>query len=137
MCETKMVTDSSMPVLVVDDSDTMFRIVRKLLNQIGLENVDHATDGQVALTKMHEKSYRLVVTDCNMQPMSGYELLREIRTDSRLTTTSILLMTADSGVARLVEETDTTQYLMKPFSAQALKSKIDGLLTGEVAQAIH
>ena len=137
MYEMKMVIDSSMPVLVVDDSDTMFRIVRKLLNQIGIENVDHATDGRVALSKMQEKSYRLVVTDCNMQPMSGYELLREIRIDDGLTTTSVLLMTADSSVARMVSETETTQYLVKPFSAQALKAKIDGLLTGEVAQAIH
>ena len=128
-CRTVSVAANlSTPILVVEDFSTMVRILRNLLKQIGLENVDDAADGRIALAKMREKSYELVITDCNMAAMSGYELLREIRTDPRLELTAILMMTADPNIARLVKETDITQYLIKPFSAETLKVKIDGLL---------
>jgi len=71
-----MAFDLSMPILVVDDYSTMIRIIRNLLKQLGFENVDDATDGSAALAKMQVKKYGLVISDWNMEPMTGYDLLR-------------------------------------------------------------
>ncbi|MFZ4604214.1 MAG: response regulator, partial [Caulobacterales bacterium] len=73
-----MVVDMAMPILVVDDYNTMIRIIRNLLKQLGFENVDDAADGQAALEKMRAKSYGLVISDWNMEPMTGFELLQTV-----------------------------------------------------------
>src|SRR6202022_3847202 len=75
----KMAVDLSMSVLVVDDYSTMIRIIRNLLKQLGFENIDDANDGSAALNKMRGKKYGLVISDWNMEPMTGYDLLREVR----------------------------------------------------------
>src|ERR1700758_1559761 len=74
----EMAVDLSMPVLVVDDYSTMIRIIRNLLKQLGFENIDDASDGSAALNKMRAKKYGLVISDWNMEPMTGYDLLREV-----------------------------------------------------------
>src|SRR6478736_5500556 len=79
-----MAFDLSMPILVVDDYNTMIRIIRNLLKQLGFENVDDASDGSSALAKMQGKKYGLVISDWNMEPMTGYDLLREVRADPNL-----------------------------------------------------
>ena len=76
--------DLAMPILVVDDYATMIRIIRNLLKQIGFENVDDASDGSSALVKMQGKKYGLVISDWNMEPMTGYDLLREVRANPEL-----------------------------------------------------
>jgi two-component system chemotaxis response regulator CheY len=75
--EPRMAVDLSMSVLVVDDYNTMIRIIRNLLKQLGFENIDDASDGSAALNKMRTKKYGLVISDWNMEPMTGYDLLRE------------------------------------------------------------
>src|ERR1700710_1011831 len=77
----KMAVDLSMSVLVVDDYNTMIRIIRNLLKQLGFENIDDASDGSAALDKMRGKKYGLVISDWNMEPMTGYDLLKEVRAD--------------------------------------------------------
>ena len=79
-----MAFDLSMPILVVDDYNTMIRIIRNLLKQLGFEDVDDASDGSAALAKMHDKRYGLVISDWNMEPMTGYELLKEVRASPEL-----------------------------------------------------
>ena len=79
-----MALDPSMPVLVVDDYSTMVRIIRNLLRQLGFADVDDANDGAAALAKMHAKRYGLVISDWNMEPMTGYDLLRQVRADPGL-----------------------------------------------------
>ena len=74
--ELKMAVDLSMTVLVVDDYNTMIRIIRNLLKQLGFEHIDDASDGSAALEKMRSKKYGLVISDWNMEPMTGYDLLR-------------------------------------------------------------
>ena len=91
-----MAVDHSMPVLVVDDYKTMIRIIRNLLKQLGFANVDEAGDGSAALDMMRQKQYGLVISDWNMEPMTGYELLREVRADDRLSTTPFIMVTAES-----------------------------------------
>src|SRR6187401_3679740 len=89
-----MAVDLSMSVLVVDDYNTMIRIIRNLLKQLGFENIDDASDGSAALNKMRGKKYGLVISDWNMEPMTGYDLLREVRADPNLATTPFIMITA-------------------------------------------
>jgi len=84
-----MAVDMSMPILVVDDYNTMIRIIRNLLKQLGFEDIDDACDGSAALNKMREKKYALVISDWNMEPMTGYELLKEVRADPSLAKTPL------------------------------------------------
>src|SRR5438045_8293245 len=94
--EVEMAVDLSMSVLVVDDYSTMIRIIRNLLKQLGFENIDDASDGSAALNKMRSKKYGLVISDWNMEPMTGYDLLREERADPNLATTPFVLITQAS-----------------------------------------
>ena len=78
-----MAVDKSMSVLVVDDYKTMIRIVRNLLEQLGFKNIDEALDGPTALEKIRTNDYGLILSDWNMVPMTGYELLMAVRADAR------------------------------------------------------
>ena len=90
-----MAVDLSMSVLVVDDYSTMIRIIRNLLKQLGFENIDDASDGSAALNKMRGKKYGLVISDWNMEPMTGYDLLRQVRADPGLGEIPFIMVTAD------------------------------------------
>jgi len=120
-----MALDPSIPVLVVDDYATMVRIIRNLLKQIGFADVDHANDGSTALAKMHEKHYGLVISDWNMEPMTGYDLLRQVRADPELGTTPFIMVTAESKTENVIaaRKTGVNNYIVKPFNAQTLKTK--------------
>ena len=85
-----------MPILVVDDYSTMIRIIRNLLRQLGFQDIDDAPDGSVALSKMHIKRYGLVISDWNMEPMTGYELLKQVRSDPSISATPFIMVTAES-----------------------------------------
>src|ERR687895_904323 len=100
--EDRMSIDQSMPILVVDDYSTMIRIIRNLLKQLGFENVDEASDGSAALAKMQTKRYGLVISDWNMEPMTGYDLLREVRADPNLATTPFIMITAESKTENVI-----------------------------------
>ena len=129
-----MALDPSIPVLVVDDYATMVRIIRNLLKQIGFADVDHANDGSTALAKMHEKHYGLVISDWNMEPMTGYDLLRQVRADPELGTTPFIMVTAESKTENVIaaRKTGVNNYIVKPFNAQTLKSKIEAVFAEKV-----
>jgi two-component system chemotaxis response regulator CheY len=129
-----MAIDHSMPVLVVDDYKTMIRIIRNLLKQLGFSNVDEASDGAAALGMMRQKDYGLVISDWNMEPMTGYELLREVRADDRLSRTPFIMVTAESKTDNVIaaKKAGVNNYIVKPFNAATLKSKIDAVF-GESA----
>jgi two-component system chemotaxis response regulator CheY len=138
-----MAANPNMPVLVVDDYKTMVRIIRNLLKQLGFANVDEAGDGTAALNMMRNKQYGLVISDWNMEPMTGYELLREVRADDRLSRTPFIMVTAESkqlGFANVDEAGESktenviaakkagvNNYIVKPFNAATLKAKIDAI----------
>jgi two-component system, chemotaxis family, chemotaxis protein CheY len=124
-----MAVDASMSILVVDDYNTMIRIIRNLLKQLGFENVDDATDGTSALAKMRQKSYSLVISDWNMAPMTGYDLLRQIRADPALTTTRFIMITAESKTDNVIaaKKAGVDNYIVKPFNAQTLQHKIQAV----------
>ena len=124
-----MALDPSMPVLVVDDYKTMIRIIRNLLKQLGFANVDEASDGTSALNMMREKDYGLIISDWNMEPMTGYELLREVRADDRLSRTPFIMVTAESKTDNVIaaKKAGVNNYIVKPFNAETLKNKIDAV----------
>jgi two-component system chemotaxis response regulator CheY len=124
-----MAVDTSMPVLVVDDYKTMIRIIRNLLKQLGFANVVEAGDGSAALDMMRLKQYRLVISDWNMEPMTGYELLREVRADDRLSRTPFIMVTAESKTDNVIaaKKAGVNNYIVKPFNAATLNAKIDAV----------
>ena len=125
----KMAVDLSMPVLVVDDYSTMIRIIRNLLKQLGFENIDDASDGSAALNKMRGKKYGLVISDWNMEPMTGYDLLKEVRADPNLATTPFIMITAESKTENVIaaKKAGVNNYIVKPFNAATLKTKIEAV----------
>ena len=127
-----MAVDLSMPVLVVDDYKTMIRIIRNLLKQLGFENVEDAADGQEALEKMKnaDQKFGLVISDWNMEPMTGYELLREVRADDGLKATPFIMVTAESKTENVVaaKRAGVNNYIVKPFNAETLKSEMSAVI---------
>jgi two-component system chemotaxis response regulator CheY len=124
-----MATNQTIQILVVDDYRTMIRIIRNLLKQIGYEHVDEATDGSEALSKMRNKRYGLVISDWNMEPMTGYEFLKEVRADPALAPTPFIMVTAESKTENVIaaKKAGVNNYIVKPFNAQTLKNKIDAV----------
>jgi two-component system chemotaxis response regulator CheY len=126
-----MAVDTSMPVLVVDDYNTMIRIIRNLLRQLGFADVDEASDGASALGKMRAKRYGLVISDWNMEPMSGYDLLQQVRADPGLGATPFIMVTAESKTENVIaaKKAGVNNYIVKPFNAQTLKAKIEAVFS--------
>ena len=125
-----MSIDKSMNVLIVDDYKTMLRIIRNLLKQIDFNNVDEASDGTEALAKLRAGQYGLVISDWNMQPMTGLQWLQEVRADGRLKETPFIMITAESKAENVVaaKQAGVSNYIVKPFNAETLKEKIEKVL---------
>ncbi len=122
--------DVSQPVLVVDDYATMRRIIRNLLNQIGFKTVDEADSGITALEKLRSNKYGLIVSDWNMEPMTGLELLKTVRSDAALSAMPFIMVTAESKTDNVIaaKAAGVSNYVVKPFNAETLKSKIESVL---------
>ena len=125
-----MAVDKTIPILVVDDYRTMVRIVRNLLHQLGFENVDDASDGASALVKLRQRPFGLVISDWMMEPVSGLELLREVRADPGLKALPFIMITAQNRKDRVAraEEAGVDAYIVKPFNAEALDAKIAAVM---------
>ncbi len=123
-----MAVDVDMNVLIVDDYKTMLRIIKNLLKQLGFSNVDEATDGTMAYGKVKEKDYGLVISDWNMEPMTGIELLRLIRADEGASYQKVpfIMITAESKTENVIaaKQAGVDNYIVKPFNAETLKQKI-------------
>jgi two-component system, chemotaxis family, chemotaxis protein CheY len=119
--------NTSLPVLIVDDSPTMTRIISDLVRKVGFTEVDIAHDGHSALDQLRHKQYGLVLSDWEMQPMSGEELLNEMRQDKMIGKIPIIMVTATAGrgASRLA---GAAAYLQKPFSEGDLKTAIKRVL---------
>jgi two-component system, chemotaxis family, chemotaxis protein CheY len=129
-----MAFDLSMPILVVDDYSTMIRIIRNLLKQLGFENVDDANDGSAALAKMQSKQYGLIISDWNMEPMTGYDLLREVRANPALSKTPFIMITAESKTENVIaaKKAGVSNYIVKPFNAATLRIKMEAVFVAPV-----
>lgn len=125
-----MTVDKDMKILVVDDYKTMIRIIRNLLKQIGFNNVEEATDGSAALTKLRDGSFQLCISDWNMEPMTGFQLLKEVRADAKLSQLPFIMVTAESKTENVVaaKQAGVNNYIVKPFNAATLKAKLVGVI---------
>jgi two-component system chemotaxis response regulator CheY len=125
-----MSIDKNMNILIVDDYKTMLRIIRNLLKQIDYNNVEEASDGSEALAKLRAGNFGLVISDWNMVPMSGLELLQEVRQDARLKALPFIMITAESKTENVVaaKQAGVSNYIVKPFNAETLRDKIEKVL---------
>ncbi|MBP0447462.1 chemotaxis response regulator CheY [Roseomonas sp. SSH11] len=125
-----MTLDRSIKVLVVDDYKTMTRIIRNLLKQIDFHDADEAADGHEALAKLRSGSFGLVISDWNMAPMTGLDLLKEVRADARLKHLPFIMVTAESKTENVVaaKQAGVSNYIVKPFNAETLREKIEKVM---------
>lgn len=119
--------DLKMKILVVDDFSTMRRIVKNILKQIGFSNIDEAEDGNNALLKLKQEKFDMVVSDWNMPNMTGLDLLKAIRADSAINSMPVLMVTAEAKKENVMEaiQAGVNNYVVKPFTADTLKDKIE------------
>jgi two-component system chemotaxis response regulator CheY len=125
-----MAVDKSTPILVVDDYQTMIRIVRNLLHQLGFDNVEDAGDGAAALAKLRQGNFGLVISDWMMEPMSGLELLRQVRADPKLQALAFIMITAENRKERVAQaqQAGADGFIVKPFNAEALSDRIAAVM---------
>jgi len=125
-----MAVDLNMNVLIVDDYQTMLRILRNLLRQLNFKNIDGASDGSEALKKLRAKAFGLIISDWNMEPMTGIQLLREVRADEKLKHIPFVMITAESKSENVIaaKEAGVSNYIVKPFNAETLKGKLISVL---------
>jgi two-component system, chemotaxis family, chemotaxis protein CheY len=125
-----MAAPSPVNVLIVDDYKTMLRIIRNLLKQIDFENVEEASDGNEALAKLHTGNFGLIISDWNMEPMTGLQLLQHVRADVKLKSTPFIMVTAESKTENVIvaKQAGVSNYIVKPFNAETLRSKIQKVL---------
>lgn len=125
-----MTIDKTTNILIVDDYKTMLRIIRNLLRQLDLNNVEEASDGAEALARLRGGSFGLVISDWNMQPMTGLQLLQEVRADGRLKTLPFIMVTAESKTENVIaaKQAGVSNYIVKPFNAETLREKIERVM---------
>ena len=125
-------------ILIVDDSGAVRSVVRKLLTQLGFKNLDEAADGEAALEKISEQHFSLVISDWNMEPMSGNILLENVRANKKYANLPFIMMTADPSIARVVEakKAGVTCFISKPFRADDLQAKISQINTNKQPAAV-
>jgi len=125
-----MAINTHMNVLIVDDYKTMLRIIRNLLKQIDFENVEEASDGNEALAKLRAGNFGLIISDWNMEPMTGLQLLQQVRADPKLKTTPFIMVTAESKTENVIvaKQAGVSNYIVKPFNAETLRTKIQKVL---------
>lgn len=125
-----MSVDYNMSILIVDDYKTMLRIIRNLLRQLNFTNVDEASDGTEALHMLGQKDFELIISDWNMEPMTGLQLLREVRKSDRFKHIPFIMITAESKAENVVaaKQAGVSNYIVKPFNAETLKTKLSSVL---------
>ena len=125
-----MTAARNIKVLVVDDYKTMTRIIRNLLKQIDFNDTDEAADGNEALAKLRAGGFGLVISDWNMEPMTGLDLLKEIRGDAKLKHLPFIMVTAESKTENVVaaKQAGVSNYIVKPFNAETLREKIEKVM---------
>ncbi len=126
-----------MKILIVDDFSTMRRIIKNLLRDLGFNNTQEADDGNTALPMLQSGDFDFLITDWNMPGMTGIELLKAVRSDPKLASLPVLMVTAEAKKEQIVEaaQAGVNGYIVKPFTAQTLKEKIDRIFERIAASA--
>lgn len=121
--------DKNMNILIVDDFSTMRQIVKKSLNSLGFINITEAADGHDALTKLESGQFNFIISDWNMPNMMGIDLLKAIRSNEKLKALPFLMVTAEANRDNILEaaKAGVSQYIIKPFTVDALEQKITAI----------
>ena len=130
-----MATRDDLKLLIVEDREVMLKIIRRLLVQLGFSNIDGAANGVRALEKLGEKNYDLILSDWNMDEMSGFELLKHVRADSRTANIPFILVTAEAKPENIMaaKAAGANAYLLKPFKLDMLQQTIEDVLSENAA----
>jgi len=125
-----MSLNKNMRVVIVDDYTTMLRILRNLLRQLEINNVEEANDGDTAYLLMQKNPPDLIISDWNMAPVTGLDLLRKVRADAKLKHIPFIMVTAESKTENVIvaKQAGVSNYLVKPFNADTLKAKLSAVL---------
>lgn len=125
-----MAVDMNMKVLIVDDYKTMLRVLHNLLRQMNFTNIEEAEDGAAALEKLRQDDFGLVISDWNMEPMSGMDLLKEVRADDKMKDLPFIMITAESSSENVIaaKEAGVSNYIVKPFTADTFQTKLVSVL---------
>ena len=124
------VVSKDMKFLVVDDFSTMRRIIKNLLHDLGYPNVTEADDGKTALPMLQGGGFDFLISDWNMPGMSGLDLVKAVRSDTKLAKMPVLMLTAEAKREQIIEaaQAGVNGYVIKPFTAETLKEKLDKIL---------
>jgi len=121
-----------MRILIVDDSSTMRRIIGNVVMQLGFakDDFDEAEDGVKAWKLLCESHYDVILTDWNMPNMNGLDLVKKIRSEGAHQKTPIIMITTEGGKSEVITalKAGVNNYIVKPFNAEVLKEKLDGVL---------
>jgi two-component system, chemotaxis family, chemotaxis protein CheY len=125
-----MSVNMNMRILIVDDFKTMLKIIRSLLKQLGFNNVDEAADGTEALAQIAQNQYDLIISDWNMEPMSGIDLLKAVRANPATKSIPFIMITAESKTENVIlaKQAGVSNYIVKPFNADTLADKMTAVL---------
>lgn len=125
-----MTVDKNMKILLVDDFKTMLKLTGSLLGQMGFKNIEEATDGAMALQKLKENKFDLILSDWNMEPMSGLDLLKNVRAEANLKHIPVILITAESKPENIIaaKQAGVNNYIVKPFNVNTLKEKLTSVI---------
>lgn len=127
-----MALGKDMSILIVDDYKTMLRIVRSLLSQLGFRNIEEATDGQMAMNMVNERpfAYGLIISDWNMQPVTGLDLLKSVRANPQTAKLPFIMITAEARAENVAaaRAAGVNNYIIKPFTQQVLKQKLSAVI---------
>ncbi len=125
--------DTNMRILVVDDFQTMRRIVRGVLKDIGFTNVVEAENGVRALEVLKSEKIDFIVSDWNMPEMSGIDLLKTVRSTDVWKDLPFLMVTAEGKSQQVLEavKNRVNNYVIKPFTPATLEEKIRKIFEGK------
>ncbi|MEJ5377171.1 MAG: chemotaxis response regulator CheY [bacterium] len=127
--------DLNARILVVDDFSTMRRIVKGILKRLGYREIDEAEDGQMALKRLKEARYQLIICDWNMPVMTGLDLLKAVRSDEELKSIPFLMVTAEAKKENILEaiQAGVSNYIVKPFTEEVLSKKLEDIFKSRAA----
>ncbi len=122
-----MAFDRSQPVLIVDDYRDIIRLLTNLLQELGFSDVDGEPNSARALRRLRDRDHALVLCDWNMEPMTGLQLLKEVRADARLCRLPFIMVTGVTAVEHVqaAREAGVSNYIVKPFNVQTVRDRIE------------
>jgi two-component system chemotaxis response regulator CheY len=125
-----MTPDNDIRILIVDKNKTMLRLIRSLLNDFGYTNIDEANSGSAALESLRDRKNNLIISDWNMEPMSGLDLLRQVRAEEEFKQVRFIMVTAEAKIANVIaaKQAGVNNYIVKPFNAATLRAKVDAVM---------